>query len=162
MDHRKAATMPTQQTHAVSPAQAPAPQGPSATVRHTVEWSDTDAAGHHHNSSILRWVEACEARLYRDLGLLHMFGDCPRVQHVVNYTAKLWFGQGTTTTVQVDQVGTSSVRFGFQVHGEAFEGHGPTLAAHGSFVTVNVDPATGRSAPWPDSISVLFGRVIGR
>ncbi|MFC9838026.1 acyl-CoA thioesterase [Rhodococcus sp. NPDC127530] len=117
-----------------------------------VEWSDTDAAGHHHNSSILRWVEACEVRLYRHVGLLEHFPSMPRVQQVVNYTSKLWFGQQVTTTVRIRAVGRSSITFEFDVYGEEFDGQPRARAAHGTFTSVHVLPTDSRATPWPDSI----------
>jgi acyl-CoA thioester hydrolase len=120
-----------------------------------VEWSDTDAAGHHHNSSILRWVEACEVRLYRQLGLLEHFPNMPRVQQVVNYTSKLWFGQEVTTTVRVQAVGRTSITFEFEVYGEEFEGAARARAAHGAFTSVHVLPSETRATPWPDDILQL-------
>ena len=33
---------------------------PAIRVERTVEWPDTDAAGHYHHSSVIRWVEAAE------------------------------------------------------------------------------------------------------
>ncbi|MDV7089324.1 MULTISPECIES: acyl-CoA thioesterase [Rhodococcus] len=127
----------------------------SATMSTLVEWSDTDAAGHHHNSSILRWVEACEVRLYRQLGLLEHFPSMPRVQQVVNYTSKLWFGQEVTTTVRIQAVGRTSITFEFDVYGEEFEGVARVRAAHGAFTSVHVLPAETRATPWPDDILEL-------
>lgn len=142
-------------TH-LQPTDATSPHTANTTIRRTVEWSDTDAAGHHHNSAILRWVEACEARLYRELGLSRIFGDCPRVQQTVNYTAKLWFGQDTTTHVRVERVGSSSVTFGFEVFREETVEQERELAAHGSFVTVYVNTETGKAAPWPEHMRRSF------
>ncbi|OUS92158.1 thioesterase family protein [Rhodococcus sp. NCIMB 12038] len=127
----------------------------SATMSALVEWSDTDAAGHHHNSSILRWVEACEVRLYRQLGLLEHFPSMPRVQQVVNYTSKLWFGQEVTTTVRIQAVGRTSITFEFDVYGEEFDGATRVRAAHGAFTSVHVLPADTRATPWPDDILKL-------
>jgi acyl-CoA thioester hydrolase len=128
---------------------------PSATMSALVEWSDTDAAGHHHNSSIMRWVEACEVRLYRQLGLLAHFPSMPRVQQVVNYTAKLWFGQQVTTTIRLHAVGRTSITFEFEVYGEEFGGIGRTRAAHGTFTSVHVAPSANNATPWPDNILKL-------
>lgn len=142
-----------------TPAQAttlPDPLTAHTSIRRTVEWSDTDAAGHHHNSAILRWVEACEAQLYRELGISQIFGDCPRVQQTVNYTAKLWFGQEITAKVYVDSVGSSSVTFGFNVFCEGNEERERKLAAHGTFVTVHVDTESGAATPWPQQIRHAF------
>src|SRR5690554_7175525 len=122
----------------------------SSTIERTVEWIDTDAAGHQHNSAILRWVEACEAQLMRELDLPEYFPVAPRARHEVNYRAKLWFGQSVTITVKVDHVGSSSLRFAFEVVGHPAEGRPGGLAADGTFVTVHVPLGAQGSAPWPD------------
>ena len=56
-----------------------APPYAMATIRRRVEWGDTDASGHHHNSAMLRRVEAREAVLFHDLGLDGYFPSAPRV-----------------------------------------------------------------------------------
>ncbi|WKN60837.1 acyl-CoA thioesterase [Rhodococcus opacus] len=127
----------------------------SATMSALVEWSDTGAAGHHHNSSVMRWVEACEVGVYRQLGLLAHFPNMPRVQQVVNYTAKLWFGQQVTTAIRLYAVGRTSITFEFEVYGEEFDGGGRTRAAHGTFTSVHVAPSATSATPWPDSILTL-------
>lgn len=45
----------------------------SASIERTVEWVDTDAAGHQHNSAIMRWAESAEAELFRQLELPEYF-----------------------------------------------------------------------------------------
>jgi acyl-CoA thioester hydrolase len=133
------------------------------TVNRSVEWIDTDAAGHHHNSFILRSVEAAEARLLRRLGLLQDFlSTTPRVRHEVDYRSKLYFGQETTTILEVESLGRSSMTFRFDIWGEAFEDApgGPMprrLAATGKFVTVHVPHGAEASAPWPPRIRQILG-----
>ncbi len=43
-----------------------APELARAVYRGRLEWMDTDAGGHHHNTSITRFVEAAEATLMRE------------------------------------------------------------------------------------------------
>ncbi|MHA7223410.1 acyl-CoA thioesterase [Arthrobacter sp. RHLT1-20] len=86
----------------------------AASLERTIEWVDTDAAGHQHNSAVLRFVEACEARLFRELGLPEYFPSAPRVRHEFNYRAKLYFGQRVTTTVVVEKIGRTSMTFGLK------------------------------------------------
>jgi acyl-CoA thioester hydrolase len=124
----------------------------TATAVRRVEWVDTDAAGHQHNSAVLRFVEACEAQLFRDLGITSYFGQAPRVRQEVNYRAKLWFGQEVTTEVALERLGEKSMTFSFRVWGEEFEDTPRRLAADGSFVTACVPFGTETSAPWPAEI----------
>lgn len=121
-------------------------------IERTIEWVDTDAAGHQHNSVIMRFVEAAEARLFRGAGLNSYFAVAPRVRHEADFRAKLYFGQGVTTAVRVDAIGTSSMSFSFKVWGHPFEKRGVVLAAEGKFVTVCVPQGAESSAPWPEEI----------
>ena len=125
----------------------------TATLERTVEWVDTDAAGHQHNSAVLRFVEACEAQLFRDLDLPEYFPSAPRVRHEFNYRAKLYFGQRVTTTVVVDKIGRTSMTFSFEVWGEEFDGEPRALAAYGSFVTAHVARGAGAASPWPAELT---------
>lgn len=123
---------------------------PTATIQRYVEWVDTDAAGHQHNSAILRWFEACEAELFRSVGVDDYVPMTPRVQQVVNYTARLYFGQLVTTQVQIEKIGRTSLTIGFEVFGEPFHDSERVSAAHGHVITVHVS-AAGRATPWPQS-----------
>ncbi len=112
---------------------------------------DTDAAGHHHNTAVNRWVESAEAGLMRDRGVDGYFGVAPRVRHEVDFQARLWFGQEVTAEVVVERIGTSSMTFAYEVWGEEFEGRPRTLAATGRYVTVHVPADADSAQPWPDS-----------
>lgn len=117
-----------------------------------VEWIDTDAAGIYHNSTVLRFVEAAEARLMAGHGLHDYFLAAPRVRYEVDFERPLFFGQQVTTVVELSHLGTASMTFGFEVWGEEFRGRPRGRAAHGRYVTVHVDRDHGegaRSAPWP-------------
>lgn len=141
---------------------------PEASVTRTVEWVDTDASGHQHNSAVLRWVEAAEAELFRKLQLPDYFPHAPRVQQVVNYKSKLWFGQRVTATVRVHQLGRTSLTLGFEVVGHPLETSadknydggtddggtpaGSAVAAFGTVTTVHVPNGTTASQPWPEHL----------
>ncbi|MFJ5958769.1 acyl-CoA thioesterase [Paenarthrobacter sp. NPDC092416] len=141
---------------------------PEASVERTVEWVDTDASGHQHNSAILRWVEAAEAELFRILELPDYFPSAPRVQQVINYKAKLWFGQRVTATVKIHALGRTSLTMAFEVRGQALEtpdGGGPgggatgadgglsggsVVAAFGTVTTAHVPSGATSAQPWPE------------
>jgi acyl-CoA thioester hydrolase len=135
-----------------------------ATGRHTgrVEWMDTDAAGHHHNTAVNRFVESAEAALMRERGLSGYFGSAPRVRFEADYEARLWFGQEVTTTVVLERIGTSSMTFTYEVWGEAFDGRPRSRAALGSYVTVHVPAGAEQSQPWPrDWVEALTDNETG-
>ncbi|MEV7607619.1 thioesterase family protein [Paenarthrobacter sp. NPDC089322] len=136
---------------------------PAASVERTVEWVDTDASGHQHNSAILRWVEAAEAELFRKLELPDYFPSAPRVQQVINYKAKLWFGQRVTASVRVQALGRTSLTLEFEVRGHPLEtpgggtpdggtSDGGNVAAFGTVTTVHVPYGTTTAEPWPDHV----------
>lgn len=123
---------------------------PEVEIERRVEWSDTDAAGHQHYSVILRWAEAAEAELLRSLGLEWLFGRIPRVRHEVDYRARLWFGEVVRTRLWVEELGRTSIRYGFEVRGAR------GLAAQGSATAVHTQPDQEKGAPWPDEVRALL------
>lgn len=137
---------------------------PFAEVTRRIEWSDTDASGHHHNSVVWRFVESCEAQLFRELGhLREYFSEAPRVHQSVDYENKLYFGQLTTTRVGVSKVGNASLSFWFELWGEEHDGRPRRRSAAGRFVTVHVPPGTEAAIPWSaDFRSLLLGSALHR
>lgn len=115
-------------------------------VQRRVEWPDTDAAGHYHHSTVVRWVEAAESVLHERIGLLDLFGVVPRVRYEVDYLARLWFRDVVDIELRVARVGRTSVTYGFEVR------RGDEVAARGSMVAVNSDPRVGGTTPWPDEV----------
>lgn len=125
-----------------------------------MEWVDTDASGHQHNSAIVRWVEAAEAELFRQLELPEYFPSAPRVQQVVNYTSKLWFGQRVTATVEIRELGRTSMTLAFEVRGHAHGTSEGGIAAYGTVTTVHVPAGATTAQPWPDRIREAAGAVM--
>ncbi|HZI99005.1 MAG TPA: thioesterase family protein [Actinomycetales bacterium] len=115
------------------------------TVQRVVEWTDTDASGHYHHSSVIRWVEAAELELYEHLGV-GMFGTTPRVHYEVDYLARLWLGDRVDVELSIADVGSSSLRFAFVVR------RGDVVAARGLMVCVNSDPHSDGTTPWPAAV----------
>lgn len=122
----------------------------SVTIDRVVDWQDTDAGGHYHHSTVIRWVEAAEAELHATLGLGELFGVVPRVHYEVDYSARLWFRDQVAITLSVGAVGRSSLRYDFEVR------RGPDLAATGSMTAVQIDQSTGQTVPWPESTRALL------
>jgi acyl-CoA thioester hydrolase len=125
---------------------------PQVTIERLVEWRDTDASGHYHHATMVRWVEAAEAELLDQLGLVRLFGVIPRVRYEVDYNARLWFRDRVTVQLWVAEVGRASVRYEFAVR------RGDEIAAAGAMTAMNIDPAAGRSSAWPHDVrAVLAG-----
>ncbi|MFI6472744.1 acyl-CoA thioesterase [Streptomyces sp. NPDC050516] len=124
---------------------------PSVVIERRVEWPDTDAAGHYHHSTVVRWVEAAEAVLLRRLGLAHLFGSTPRVHFEADYRARLWFGDLVRIELRVDRVGTASLRYAFTVRGR-----GEEAAATGCMAIAHSAARASGSTPWPDEVRELL------
>lgn len=127
-----------------APSDLPA-SAPSVVVHRQVEWSDTDASGHHHHGAVIRWVEAAEAELLRQQGVSHLWGRIPRVHYEVDYRDRLWFGQDIEVEMSVGRVGRSSVRYEFVVRS------GDVVAATGALVAALAEPDSPTAAPWPEA-----------
>lgn len=117
-----------------------------AVVSSTVAWADTDASGHYHFSTVLRWMEAAETALYDQLGITAMFGVIPRAHVDIDYLAPAWFREQIDTRVHIAEVGRSSLTLGFEMT------RGATAIARSTCTVVHVDAAGGGSTPWPEQI----------
>lgn len=133
------------------------PREPQGTFRGRVEWMDTDAAGHHHNTAVVRFVESAEAALMRERGIPGYFGTAPRVRYEVDFGARLYFGQEVTAVVTLERLGTASATFSFELWGEEWEQRPRLRAATGRFVTVHVPAGSDSSAPWPPQWRAALG-----
>ncbi|MFJ9821885.1 acyl-CoA thioesterase [Streptomyces sp. NPDC101151] len=127
---------------------------PSIVIERRVEWPDTDAAGHYHHSTVVRWVEAAEAALLRRLGLAHLFGSTPRVHFEADYRARLWFGELVRIELRVAKVGTTSLHYAFSVRGQ-----GEEEAATGRMVIAHSAARALGATPWPDEVRRLLAEA---
>lgn len=125
--------------------------GPSVTIERMVEWQDTDAAGHYHHATVIRWVEAAEAALHEKLGLPELFGVVPRVRYEVDYLTRLWFRDRVRITLRTAQLGRTSVRYEFTVDRDG------ETSARGAMVCVLTERDGGGTASWPDQVRATLG-----
>jgi acyl-CoA thioester hydrolase len=121
-------------------------------IERTVEWYDTDAAGHQHHSCVARFVEAAEAELLRGHGLAWLFGRTPRVRHEINYRNRLWFGETVRVRLRVQRLGNTSLTYEFEVRGK------DGLAADGVLVVAHAEPEWPTATPWPRDVVDAFAR----
>jgi 2-aminobenzoate-CoA ligase len=126
------------------------PAGHAAiTVERRVEWSDTDAAGHHHFTAILRWVEEAEFVLHDRLGVADLVaGRCPRVHVSADFKRPAYAREVLEVELWVSEVGRTSVGYGFAVRG------GSGTVAEGVVTAVFVPD--GRPARWPEDVRRRF------
>ena len=136
---------------------------PRASIVRNVEWVDTDASGHQHNSAIMRWVESAEAELFLNrLRLPDYFLGAPRIHQEIHFKAKLWFGQVITATVGISKLGRTSLTYTFEVQGHPHGELPGGLAAFGTVTVAHVPPGSARAEPWPECVvNAIAGSIRG-
>lgn len=119
-------------------------------IQRLVEWPDTDAAGHYHHSTLVRWVEAAEGALFDRLGVIDLVGTVPRVHYEADYHLRLWYRDVVDIELWIADFGRTSVRYEFEVR------RAGQLAARGNMTAVYVESATGDPQEWPAKLRTLF------
>ena len=76
---------------------------------------------------------------------------------MINYRAKLWFGQRVTATVRIHTLGRTSMTLAFEVHGHAQGTCEGGIAAYGT--TAHVPAGASSAQPWPAHIREAAGPV---
>jgi len=121
--------------------------GATVTLERQLDWIDTDAAGYWHHSTLWRFVEAAEAQLHRDLGIVDVtFGFTPRRHLEAEFFSPLHFDRPAAITLEVARVGRTSATY------EARLASSGTLIATARVVVVFID-GEGRRCPWPESVA---------
>jgi acyl-CoA thioester hydrolase len=127
---------------------------PIITVERVVEWSDTDASGHVHNSVGGRLLEAAEAELLGRLGLADLMPSMPRVRLLLEFHSRLYFGETVTVELRLTELGRSSLTWDMLVRGP-----GDAVAITGEAVVVHAPGTSG--APWPDEARAALIEAAG-
>lgn len=134
----------------------------SFTTRRRVEFRDTDAAGIAHFSAFFFWMESAEHELLRaaDVRVVdHESGPVeaswPRVAASCDYTRAVRFGDEVDIAVSVDEIGRTSVTYGFRFSHDGVE------VAKGRIVAVRCLMQPGRR-PTPVAIPEEITRRLGR
>ncbi len=125
----------------------PGPSPAGITLRRLVEYPDTDASGHFHNGSVIRWIEAAEAVLHARLEMADItFPHSPRVHLEVDFRERLYFLDDIDIDLRVTDVGHRSVRYQFEVR------RGAAVAVSGLFVATYLPRGADRAQPWPAAV----------
>src|SRR5919199_1884526 len=86
--------------------------GPERVERRRVAWVDTDAGGRIHFTAALRWAEAAEHNLLRNLDLDGVdVADYPRRQVEAEYRAVLRFDDAFDVRLRPERVGRTSITY---------------------------------------------------
>jgi acyl-CoA thioester hydrolase len=127
-------------------------KGPaSVVIRRRIQWFDTDASTKYHNTAPLRLMEEAEVVLLDRLGILHdVYGKLPRAHATIDYRAPLRFWDECEISVEVSEVGRSSITYGFSIADA--EGR---VASDGKVVAVLVDDEVKPRA-WPEEYRKLL------
>jgi acyl-CoA thioesterase FadM len=121
--------------------------GAAITLERQLDWVDTDAAGYWHHSTLWRFVEAAEAALHRDLGIVDVtFGFTPRKHLEAEFFAPLHFDRPATVMLEVTAVGRTSATYDVRLTSA------DTLIATARLVIVFIAD-DGRACPWPDDVA---------
>jgi len=116
------------------------------TIQRRIEWMDTDAAGIWHYSTAIRFVEAAETELHRQLGIIdRTFGYTPRAHVDFDFHRSVGFDAVIEITLEVAEVGTTSVTYSVTMR------CGGDPVASGQVVTVLIDEG-GKPTPWPGHV----------
>jgi acyl-CoA thioester hydrolase len=117
---------------------------PRATITRRIQWFDTDASSKYHNTAPLRLMEEAEAALLDELGIVNeVYGFLPRRHITLDYYKPLRFWDEVEVTVEIVEVGTTSVTYSFQI---AKDGE---VHADGRVVAVHIH-ADGKAEQWSD------------
>ena len=117
---------------------------PRATITRRIQWFDTDSSTKYHNTAPLRLMEEAEAALLDDLGIVtEVYGWLPRRHVTIEYYKPLRFWDQVEVTVEVAEVGTTSVTYTFRITRNG------QVHADGRVVAVHIDDR-GDAEPWSD------------
>ena len=117
------------------------------TIQRRLAWIDTDAGGIWHYSTVIRFAEAVEGELLRELGISDFTsGALPRVHIEFDFKRPVLFDEIVSICLRAVSVGSSSVTYTIELSVD-----GDTVAV-GKIVAALMDRETRRSVPWPDDI----------
>lgn len=126
------------------------PSRASVRLERRIEWADTDASGHWHNTAALRLVEWAERILLDRLGLLEdSYGRMPRVHITVDFRLPLRFNELAEIVLEVAEVGRTSVTYRADISRSS------EICAQLRFVAVLRDEH-GRPTKWSDETRRLL------
>lgn len=85
----------------------------SIRIRRKVEWVDTDASGHWHNTAVVKFAEMAESALWASLGLLDVAYEngTPRARMEAEFFKPAYFGEEIQIDCIIEHVGRSKVVF---------------------------------------------------
>ena len=88
----------------------------SILIQRRIEWSDTDASGHYHNTAAFRMIEWAETALFERLGILGViYGHLPRAHISIDFKIPLYFRDLVDASLAITEIGKSSITYAFKI-----------------------------------------------
>ncbi len=85
-------------------------------MQRRIEWPDTDASGHWHNTAAFRLIEVAETALLERVGLLQeVYGRLPRVHIKADFKRVLRFRNLLDCYIRVARIGRTSITYDFEI-----------------------------------------------
>ncbi|HUH88320.1 MAG TPA: thioesterase family protein [Pusillimonas sp.] len=111
-----------------------------------VRWGDQDALGHVNNTLYLKYCEEARAQLYTCAGYMVPGEREAVLVHVsCDFLKPLMYPATVVLRFVFTRLGRSSMEYDFVIERQDEPG---VVYAHGKNITVNTDPATGKSCAW--------------
>jgi YbgC/YbaW family acyl-CoA thioester hydrolase len=126
--------------------------GPAAiVVQRRIEWSDTDASGNYHNTTVIRLLETAESLLLARLGFLHdVWERLPRVRLEIDFRRPLRFHELVEVQVRVVALGRTSITYHLEIRREG------EVCVQARVVAVLITEVGGEAVPWPPEYRSLL------
>jgi 2-aminobenzoate-CoA ligase len=122
----------------------------SIAIQRRIEWSDTDASGHYHNTAAFRMFEWAETALFDALGILQdVYGRLPRAHIRADFKSLLFHRDLVEIELRVSDVGASSITYDIAIR------RGPETCVHAEVVAVLVGDDR-RPQRWSDGYRELL------
>lgn len=136
--------------------------------RRMVEFADTDLAGLMHFSNFFRFVESAEHAFFRSMGFRVHTADgsdhqgWPRLEVSCKYHRPARFEQTLQVCLHLDEIRTSSLRYGFWIFDDAEKRQSPIATGSCAIVHVALDTTTReiRKAPIPEALRHQLERAV--
>jgi acyl-CoA thioester hydrolase len=120
-------------------------------MRYRVYWSETDAAGIAHFSSILRIVERAEEDLYRSVGLHDIHQHLPRIEVYARFRSPLRWGDEISVRLELEEARTRGLRYRFEIFNITMN----SLAAEGYIAFACIERGEGSLRAMPCSRKLI-------
>ena len=122
----------------------------SIRIQRRIEWSDTDASGHWHNTAAFRMIEWAETALFERLGFLDdVYGYLPRVHISIDFKELLDHRDLVDVSLAIVDVGRSSITYDFSIERDGRE----CVRAK---VVAALRTSSGSGRDWPDEYKRLL------